>query len=142
MPNSSKLKGDRFERAAVLAANVYFPGAWRTRAGWDDDRGDIVCVPDYSIIQQVKDCQSRPWYRWLDELDIQMHNGGAVWGCVVSKRPGHLDAGQSMAIMRNRDWLKMAARIFELESVLASYRNGQPRATAIPEQGNANESHV
>ena len=118
MPNRNKQKGDRFERSAVLAASRYFPDAKRTRAGWDDDRGDVVLTKDYAFVQQAKDCQSRPWFKWLDELDTQFSHSGAVWGCVVSKRPGYGDAGDAMAIMRNRDWLAMAARLHELEEIV------------------------
>ena len=137
MPNSNKCKGDRFERCAVLAAQNYFPDAWRTRAGWDDDRGDVILTKDYRFMQQVKDCQSRPWFVWLDELDKQKSNGNALYGCVVSKRPGRLDAGESLAVMRNSDWLKMAQRICELEQLLDSFRNGRPRTLT---GSNANES--
>lgn len=117
MPNPNKAKGDRFESAAVLTAKDFFPEAFRTRAGWDEDRGDVVLTPTYSIIQQVKDCQQKPWYQWLDELDSQLKHSGASWGALVSKRRGMSDAGEAMAVMRNRDWLKMAARLHMLENL-------------------------
>lgn len=126
MPNANKRKGDRFERSAVLTAQEYFPDAWRTRAGWDDDRGDVILVKDYSLIQQAKDCQARPWFSWLAELDAQKRNAGARWGCVVSKRPGFPDAADAMAIMRNRDWLALVQHVHVLESALMRYRSGQP----------------
>lgn len=117
MPNRNKQKGDRFESAAVLTAKDLFPEAFRTRAGWDDDRGDVVLTPTYSIIQQVKDCQAKPWYEWLDELDSQLMHAGAQYGALVSKRRGRADAGEAMAVMRNRDWLRMAARLHHLETL-------------------------
>lgn len=108
MPNRNKQKGDRFESAAVLSARELFPDAKRTRAGWDDDRGDIVLTPDYRIIEQVKDCAQKPWFVWLDELDKQIANAGAQYGAVSVKRRGIGDAGEAMTIMRRRNWLKMA----------------------------------
>lgn len=113
MPNRNKQKGDRFEHAAILTTREYFEAAKRTRAGWDDDRGDIIIVPDYSAIAQVKDCKSKPYYVWLDELDEQIKNAGARHGVLVSKRTGFSDAGEGMAIMRYRNWL----------SLYADYRN-------------------
>lgn len=110
MPNRNKQKGDRFESATLLTSRSFFPDAFRTRAGWDDDRGDIVLVREKLIVQS-KDCQSKPWYVWLDELDAQVKNAQAEYGCVVSKRPGKSDAGEAMAIMRYRDWLAMAQHV-------------------------------
>jgi hypothetical protein len=108
MPNANKAKGDRFERATFLAAAPYFPDVKRTRAGWDDDRGDLLLDRNMRFIVQAKDCQAKPWFKWLDELDAQLANSGALHGAIVSKRPGFSDAGEAMAIMRYRDWLKLA----------------------------------
>jgi hypothetical protein len=111
MPNRNKQKGDRFESAALLTAQGFFPDAFRTRAGWDDDRGDIVLDKRHKIIVQAKDCQSKPWYVWLDELDAQIKNADAEYGCVVSKRRGKGDAGEAMAVMRYRDFLALAQHV-------------------------------
>lgn len=108
MPNRNKEKGDRFEYAALLSAREYFPEAFRTRAGWDDDRGDLGLTKDYRFIEQLKDCASKPWGVWLDELDKQMINAGAQYGAVSVKRRGISDAGEALTFMRRRNYLKMA----------------------------------
>lgn len=111
MPNRNKQKGDRFERATLLAALPYFPEAKRTRAGWDEDRGDVLLDPNMRFIAQSKDCQSKPWFTWLDELDVQLKHSGALHGAIVSKRTGVSDAGEAMAVMRFENWLKMASEL-------------------------------
>ncbi len=115
MPNRNKEKGDRFERAALLVAQEHFPDAFKTRAGWDDDRGDIVLDKSYRFVLQVKDCTSKPWYVWLDELDEQKKNAGALHGAIVVKRRGVSDAGEGMAYMRYRDLVRLA---YELPRVV------------------------
>ena len=108
MPNRNKQKGDRFESATLLASLPVFPSAKRTRAGWDEDRGDIILDSSYRFIVQAKDCQSKPWFAWLDELDSQLAHSGALHGVIVVKRSGRSDAGEGMAYMRYRDWLRLA----------------------------------
>lgn len=110
MPNRNKEKGDRFESAALLSARELFPNAFRTRAGWDDDRGDIVLDSEYGVIVQAKDCQAKPWYVWLDELDSQLKHSGAAYGALCVKRRGKSDAGEAMAVMRYRNWLALTYR--------------------------------
>jgi hypothetical protein len=111
MPNRNKQKGDRFESAALLTAREYFPTAKRTRAGWDDDRGDILLDPYCRFIVQVKDCQVKPWFTWIDQLDAQIANANAQHGVIAVKRVGVSDAGEAMAFGRFRDWLRLAAQV-------------------------------
>lgn len=115
MPNPNKQKGDRFERAVLLVAQEKFPDAFKTRAGFLDDRGDVVLDKSCRFILQAKDCASKPWFVWLDELDKQKHNAGAIHGAVVVKRRGISDAGEGLAVMRYRDLINLA---YELPHVV------------------------
>lgn len=115
MPNRNKQKGDRFERAALLVAQEKFPDAFKTRDGFHDDCGDIVLDKTARFIVQAKDCASKPWFVWLDELDVQKKNAGAVHGVVVCKRRGISDAGEALAVMRYRDLINLA---YELPRVV------------------------
>ncbi len=65
MGNANKAKGDRAEAAVRDYIVEFFPESWRTRAGWDEDRGDIVLdllgdkILTWAI--QVKDVGSPSW---------------------------------------------------------------------------------
>lgn len=110
MPNRNKERGDRFQRAVLTATLEHFGDAWITRAGWDDDRGDIVTnADDPRFIVQAKDCAKKQWRPWLEELDQQITNAGAKAGVLAIKQRGIADAGQSLAVMQFRDWLALAA---------------------------------
>ena len=102
MSNPNKDKGDRAERELVawLRQNGY-PLAERSRAGWADDRGDILGVHDLTI--EVKSAKTMRLGPWLDELDVEKSNGGTRDGVLVVRRPGWPDPGEWFAVRRLRD---------------------------------------
>ena len=102
MTNPSKDKGDRAERELVawLRSNGY-PTAHRSRAGWSDDVGDVLGVPDLCI--EVKSAKTMRLGPWLDELDVERANAGQPRGVLVVKRPGWSDPGEWFAVRRLRD---------------------------------------
>lgn len=109
MPNPSKAKGDRFERAARDHARARgFPGAERTRAGYARDHGDLHLAP--GLIAQAKDCRDKRWGEWLPELDEQIHDSGADVGALIVKRAGVADPGRQLAVMAYDDWLTLCRR--------------------------------
>lgn len=87
MANANKAKGDRAEAAVRDYIQEFFPESWRTRAGWDEDRGDIVLdlLGDKAITWaiQVKDVASPSWGEWFRQLASQIkageHRGGVIW---------------------------------------------------------------
>lgn len=96
--NRNKAKGDRWERACVTAYRLLgFPHAEKTRAGWDDDRGDLLLAPGLCV--QAKDAKTRRWIEWFDQLEQQRTNAKAEHAWLVVKRPGIADASQGLAVM-------------------------------------------
>ena len=97
--NPQKQKGDRWERAlAAWLRGQGWPHAERTRAGWEDDRGDIAGTP--GVTWSAKDCRTLRWSEWLSDLADQVVNAGTDIGVLALKRPGTADAGQALAVMR------------------------------------------
>lgn len=98
MVNRNKAKGDRWEAAVTKAYRLLgFPHAERTRAGWDDDRGDHLLGPGLCV--QSKDAKDRRWAEWFEQLEQQRKNAQADHAWLVVKRPGVADARQGLAVM-------------------------------------------
>jgi hypothetical protein len=103
----NKSKGDRFERAVVAALRALgFPHADRTRAGYERDRGDVEGT--LGLVFQAKDHADKRWGPWLDDLDEQKTNARADHAVLVVKRTGIADASEALAVMRLRDWTRLA----------------------------------
>ena len=81
MANPNKRKGDAAERAIRDYVCGFFPASWKTRVGWDDDRGDVVLdllgdkSETYAI--QSKDVASPAWGEWFEQLASQIEIGRA-----------------------------------------------------------------
>ena len=91
MPNVNKSKGDRAERAVrdhLVEAGL--PKVIKTRAGFDDDLGDIVVTDPADrhrrAILQVKDVASPQWSKWHDQVASQVEVAEAEHGVIVHKR--------------------------------------------------------
>ena len=104
MANPQKSKGDRAEMAVrdYLQAQG-FVHAFRTRAGWDDDHGDVV-VPEKrsqpgGMAVQVKDVAKPAWKTWWIQLADQIRNGNHRHGVIWWKRRGHSDPGKWTVMM-------------------------------------------
>ena len=115
MTNRNKAAGDRFERSQrdFYRANG-FPGAERTRAGYERDGGDIHLDPTVGIapgvIAQAKRVASPRWTEWVVALREQITNSRAEVGFLVWKRPKIGDPGEQLAVMPVRDLLVLLRR--------------------------------
>lgn len=104
MPNPQKQKGDRAEAAVrdFLVAQG-FRETFRTRAGWDDDRGDVIVPHRRSqpggVAIQVKDVASPAWKTWMAQLADQVSNGNHDHGVIWWKRRGSADPGKWTVMM-------------------------------------------
>jgi len=98
MPSRGKQKGSEWERQIVkyLRAEGWI-GAERTRAGWQDDRGDIDGVVGVTI--EAKNQKVMNLAGWVDELVNEMANGRNLVGAVVHKRRGVTEVGRCYATM-------------------------------------------
>lgn len=102
MANANKAKGDRAERAVRDLVVDRYPGSFKTRAGFDDDLGDIVLAFGRSrIVLQVKDVASPLWKKWHEQLAGQVSTCRAasagipvLGGLLVHKRRGIADPAQ------------------------------------------------
>jgi hypothetical protein len=98
MPSKGKAKGSAAERAVVTwLRDQGWIGAERTRAGWQDDRGDIDGV--LGVTFEVKNQQRMELAQWVEELLVEMVNGRNNVGAVVHKRRGTTDVGDWYATM-------------------------------------------
>ena len=98
MPSKGKAKGSAGERSVVKAfREAGWVGAERTRAGWQDDRGDIDGV--LGVTLEVKNQKRMDLAQWVDELIVEMRNGDNDVGAVVHKRVGKTDAADWYASM-------------------------------------------
>lgn len=85
MANSSKVKGDRGERAVLAIIQQYDPDARRTRPGRCEDEGDIL-TDEFTI--QVKNVKNARWDTWLTEWDQQQKRSGKPHKILVWRRAG------------------------------------------------------
>ena len=73
MSNRNKQKGDRAERAVRDYLQTIWPGTRRTRAGWDEDLGDVIAdTPRGLLCIQVKDVATPQWKTWFTQLEDQV----------------------------------------------------------------------
>lgn len=107
MTSPQKRKGDEAERDFVkwLISRGYV-AARRTRAGWDDDKGDInLGSSKRPLLIEVKNRKTLSVNTWLDEMEAKMVELGDEFhdAVLVVKRPGQADPGDWWAIRRVRD---------------------------------------
>jgi hypothetical protein len=115
MTNRNKVKGDRFEREHIdFARGNGFPGAERTRAGYERDGGDGHLDPTVGmspgVISQCKNWASTNWRKWLADLEDQIRNAGAEFGFLVIKRRGIADPGEQLAVMKVKHIMRLLRR--------------------------------
>lgn len=73
MPNHNKRKGDRAETAVRDYLQTIWPNTRRTRAGFDDDLGDVISeTPRGLFCIQVKDVTQPNWSKWFEQLESQI----------------------------------------------------------------------
>ena len=112
MANVNKAKGDRAERAVRDWAARVFPGSFKTRAGFNDDLGDIVVDLRgvARVVLQVKDVATPSWREWFTQLASQVltcrRESGHIpvlGGLIVHKARGQSDAASWRAVGRLED---------------------------------------
>lgn len=128
MANRNKQKGDRAERAVRDWAVARWPGSFKTRAGFNEDLGDVVAdTPGGLVALQVKDVASPAWSTWFTQLASQVATLKAntaknvLGGVIVHKLRGQADPASWRAVARLED----LAELLE-----AAYRAGQESARA------------
>ena len=83
--------------------------AERTRAGWQDDRGDIDGLP--GVVIEVKNQKRIDLPGWLDELGVEMMNAKAWTGVLVVKRRGSTDPDDWYFVMPGNVWAELMWQI-------------------------------
>lgn len=122
MANANKAKGDRAEAAVRDYIQEWFPESWRTRAGWDEDRGDIVLdlLGDKAMTWavQVKDVASPAWTEWFRQVASQIkaggHRGGVIWWKLRGK--GHPKDWR--VVMSGEQYMQLMHHVRDLENHL------------------------
>ena len=114
MANPNKRKGDVAERAVRDLATSRYPGSFKTRAGFNDDLGDvIVSHPAGRLVLQVKDVASPSWKMWRQQLADQVatcrneSETNVVGGVIVHKYRGHSDPAAWHAVTSLGDLLDL-----------------------------------
>ena len=95
MANPNKRKGDRAEMAVRDYLKTIWPDTKRTRAGFEDDLGDIIATTSRGLLCiQVKDVASPQWKAWFAQLESQVETLKAntdkpvVGGLIIWKTRG------------------------------------------------------
>ncbi|MFW8622504.1 hypothetical protein ACOI1A_00865 [Corynebacterium glutamicum] len=113
MMNANKRKGDRAERAVRDHLALTFPTK-KTRAGFDDDLGDVIAeTPRGLFTFQVKDVASPPWKTWWEQLASQVTNlrsnteKAVRGGAIVHKVRGQGTAGRWRVVMELDQFIEL-----------------------------------
>ncbi|UAJ15491.1 holliday junction resolvase [Gordonia phage Puppers] len=121
MAHPNKAMGDRAEAAVRDLILEWFPESWRTRAGFDEDRGDIILdvLGDQTLVVaiQVKDTAARPGMPEMDALAEQVRNGGSRWGAIWWKLRGRTSGGDPrkwQVVMKGEDYLALLDHVRKL----------------------------
>lgn len=115
MPNPNKAKGDRAERAVRDWVLERFPDSFKTRAGFNDDLGDVIVagprLPGRFVLQ-VKDVATPTWAAWFAQVREQVDTCvrasrpiPVLGGAVVHKARGVADPARWRAVMELGDLL-------------------------------------
>lgn len=129
MANSNKRKGDRAERAVRDWATSRWPESFKTRAGFNEDLGDIIvsgvnqdgsgALPG-RVVLQVKDVASPKWAEWFKQLADQVATAvresapsRVIGGVIVHKVRGSADPGQWRAVTTLGDFMYLVQAAYE-----------------------------
>jgi hypothetical protein len=98
-----KRKGSAAELAvAKWLRKLGWIHAERSRAGWQDDRGDIDGLPGICIEIKAEKKIDIPGY--LRELEVEIENAKAWTGTVIIKRRGSTNVDDWYAVMPAKIW--------------------------------------
>lgn len=96
-PSSIKAKGRNAENQFVTFLRELWPNVERRRLAGVLDRGDIAGVPD--TVVEVKSGARIDLPGWLRELETEMANDDARYGCVAIKPKGTTDGSRFYCVM-------------------------------------------
>ena len=103
MTSPQKRKGSAAELAvAKWLRKLGWIHAERSRAGWQDDRGDIDGMPGVCI--EVKNEKKIDIPGYLRELEVEIANAQAWTGTVIVKRRGSMNVDDWYAVMPAKIW--------------------------------------
>ena len=103
MTSPQKRKGSAAELAvAKWLRKLGWIHAERSRAGWQDDRGDIDGLP--GIVIEVKNEKRIDLPGYLRELEVEIANAKAWTGTVIVKRRGSMNVDDWYAVMPAKIW--------------------------------------
>ena len=103
MTSPQKRKGSAAELAvAKWLRKLGWIHAERSRAGWQDDRGDIDGMPGVCI--EVKNEKRIDLPGYLRELEVEIANAQAWTGTVIVKRRGSMNVDDWYAVMPAKIW--------------------------------------
>jgi len=94
---SIKAKGRLAENLFVEFLRARWPMAERRRLNGSYDRGDVSGVPRTVI--EVKSGAKIDLPGWMRELEVEMVNDGAEFGCVAIKPRGVTDGSRFYCVM-------------------------------------------
>jgi hypothetical protein len=104
--SSQKRKGSAAELAvAKWLRKLGWIHAERSRAGWQDDRGDIDGLPGICIEVKAEKKIDIPGY--LRELEVEIENAKAWTGTVIIKRRGSTNVDDWYAVMPAKIWAEL-----------------------------------
>jgi hypothetical protein len=96
-PSAIKAKGRAAENQMVQFLSRWWPMVERRRLAGVADRGDIAGIPRTVI--EVKSGARMDLPGWLRELEVEMGNDGAEFGCVAVKPRGTTDGAKFYCVM-------------------------------------------
>lgn len=103
MTSPQKRKGSAAELAvAKWLRRLGWIHAERSRAGWQDDRGDIDGMP--GVVVEVKNEKKIDIPGYLRELEVEIENAKAWTGTVIIKRRGSTNVDDWYAVMPAKIW--------------------------------------
>ncbi len=106
MTSPQKRKGSAAELAvAKWLRKLGWVHAERSRAGWQDDRGDIDGMPGVCIEVKAEKKIDIPGY--LRELEVEIENAKAWTGTVIIKRRGSMNVDDWYAVMPAKIWAEL-----------------------------------
>ncbi len=106
MTSPQKRKGSAAELAvAKWLRKLGWIHAERSRAGWQDDRGDIDGMPGVCIEVKAEKKIDIPGY--LRELEVEIENAKAWTGTVIIKRRGSMNVDDWYAVMPAKIWAEL-----------------------------------
>lgn len=105
MANPNKRKGDAAERKVRDLVAARYPGSFKTRAGFNDDLGDVIVAhPAGRVVLQIKDVAKPAWSMWFAQVAGQVatcsreSEGAVLGGLIVHKARGVGDPARWRAV--------------------------------------------